>query len=61
MKKEIIQRIFTILVIAAVLAYTVYNYVSGGSDFLYFIVAAAILTYPLLSNILRLISDLRNS
>ena len=59
LKKEMIQRITLILVMLAVLAYTVYNYVSGGSDFLYFVVAALILLYPLVTNIWRLISDLK--
>lgn len=60
MKKEITQRLLTILLMLAVLVYTFYNYQAGKFNFLYFIVFAAILLYPLIGNIIKLISDLKN-
>lgn len=60
MKKEIIQRILLILVMTAVLIYTFYNYQAGKFDQLYLIVFVVVLGYPLVSNVSRLISDLRS-
>lgn len=60
MKKEIVQRIAIILVMLAVMVYTFFNYHSGKIDFLYFVVFMAVLAYPLVGNILKVIEDLKN-
>ena len=60
MKKELIQRILSILVMVAVLIYTFYNYYSGKFGLFYFVIAVTMLGYPLICMICRVIVDLRD-
>lgn len=56
----VIKKILLIVLLLAVLGYTVYNYTTGGSHVLYFIVAALILLFPLINITRSLIDDLKN-
>ena len=55
-----LKRILVILVMVAVLIYTVVNYLTERISLLYFAVFAAILLYPLVGLINGLIQDLKN-
>ena len=59
MKKELIQRLLLILVMMAVVAYTIYNYMNQRIQTPYFMIMLAFLSYVLISNISRLVADLR--
>ena len=59
MKRDVIKQILLILFIMAVLAYTIFNYMSGRSDLPVFLVSLAMLSYFLISMIQGLVEDLR--
>ena len=56
---KIVQRIFTILLIMAVLGYVIFSHINGKSDTDYFLVATAMLSFFLISMVRALIEDLR--
>lgn len=58
--KPITKIIGTIVLILAVMVYTVYNYSTGRTDFTFFVVAMALLTYPLVGMVNQLIRVLRD-
>lgn len=60
MKKEIIQRLLLILLMMAVLVYTIFNYMSQGIDTPYFMIILAFMSYVLISNVAQLVRDLRD-
>ena len=51
------KSIFTILVMLAVMAYTVWNYVNGKTDLVMFLVCMAIMGIPLVNMINLLIQE----
>ena len=53
------KSIFTILVMLAVMAYTVWNYVNGKTDLVMFLVCMAILGIPLVNMINLLIQEFK--
>ena len=53
------KSLFTIPVVLAVMAYTVWNYVQGKTDLLMFLVCMAIMGIPLLNMINLLIQELK--
>ena len=59
MKKDLIQRLLLILLMMAVVAYTIYNYMNQRIETPYFMIMLAFLSYVLISNISRLVRDLR--
>lgn len=60
LKKEIIQRLLLILLMMAVLVYTIFNYMSQGIDTPYFMIILAFMSYVLISNVAQLVRDLRD-
>ena len=58
--KPIAKIIGTIVLILAVMVYTVYNYSTGRTDFTFFVVAMALLAYPLVGMVNQLIRVLRD-
>ena len=50
----------TIVLILAVMVYTVYNYSTGRTDFTFFVVAMALLAYPLVGMVNQLIRAIRD-
>lgn len=58
--KPIVKIIGTILLILAVMAYTVFNYSTGKTDSTFFVVSMVILAYPLLGMINQLIQQLKH-
>jgi len=54
------KTLLTILAMAAVIGYTIFNYVSGRIDTMYFFVFMAILCIPLLNMINILIREWKN-
>jgi len=59
-KKEIIQRLLLILLMMAVLAYTIFNYMSQGLSSTYFMIILAFMSYALISQVAQLVRDLRD-
>jgi len=57
---NITKTILTILAMVAVIGYTIFNYVSGRIDTMYFFVFMAILCIPLLNMINILIREWKN-
>lgn len=60
MKKDIIQRMLLILLMMAVLAYTIFNYMSQRLSSTYFMVILAFMSYALISQVAQLVRDLRD-
>ena len=56
---KITQRILTILTIMIVLAYVIFNYMSGKSDTMMFLVCAGMLSYFLICMFAGLVEDLK--
>ena len=56
----IVKIIGTLVLILAVMAYTVFNYFTGKTDMKFFIVAMALLAYVLAGMINQLIQHLKN-
>ena len=56
---KIAQRILTILLIMAVLGYVIFNYMSGQSDTMMFLVCTAMLSYFLICMFAGLVEDLK--
>ena len=56
---DIIKRVLTILLIMAVLAYVIFNYMSGNSDTMVFLVCAGMLSYFLICMFAGLVEDLK--
>ena len=54
------NHIATIVLMLAVIGYTIYNYVSGRTDFTIFVVCMMLLCLPLLNIIRILIRDWKN-
>ena len=52
--------LLSLLLIAAVLGYTVYNYISGKTDMFSFLVFVAILGIPFVNMVNILIQELKN-
>ena len=59
MKKEIISRLLLILLMMAVLGYTIFNYMSQRLTATHFMVILAFMSYALISQIAQLVRDLR--
>ena len=58
--KPIVKILGTILLILAVMAYTIYNYTTGKTDSKMFLVSMALLGYVLIGMINQLIQHLKN-
>ncbi len=54
------KNIFVVVLILAVMAYTIYNYVAGKTDTTMFVVCMAIMGFPLLNIINITIQQWRN-
>lgn len=59
-KKDMIQRLLLILLMMAVLAYTIFNYMSQRINTTYFMVILAFMSYALISQVAQLVRDLRD-
>lgn len=59
--KPIVKILCTILLILAVMAYTIYNYTTGKTDSKMFLVSMALLGYVLIGMVNQLIQHLKNS
>ena len=59
--KPIVKIIGTILLILAVMAYTIYNFTTGKTDNKMFLVSIALLGYVLMGMVNQLIQYLKNS
>ena len=59
MKKDMIQRLLLILLMMAVLAYTIFNYMSQRLSTTYFMIILACMSYALITQIAQLVRDLR--
>ena len=59
MKKDILQRLLMILLMIAVLAYTIFNYMSQRLTAAYFMIILALMSYALISQVAQLVRDLR--
>ncbi len=53
------KALFSLVIMALVLAYTAYNYVSGKVDLLTLLIAAAVLGIPFVNMVNFLIQDLK--
>ena len=58
--KPIVKIIGTILLILAVIGYTIFNYTVGKTDLKFFLVAMALLAYVLAGMINQLVQFLKN-
>ena len=58
--KPIVKILCTILLILAVMAYTIYNYTTGKTDSKMFLVSMALLGYVLIGMVNQLIQHLKN-
>ena len=58
--KPIVMIIGTILLILAVIGYTIFNYTTGKTDLKFFLVAMALLAYVLAGMINQLVQFLKN-
>lgn len=59
--KPIVKILCTILLILAVMAYTIYNYTTGKTDSKMFLVSMALLGYVLIGMVNQLIQHLKNN
>ena len=59
--KPIVKILCTILLILAVMAYTIYNYTTGKTDSKMFLVSIALLGYVLIGMVNQLIQHLKNN
>ena len=59
--KPIVKILCTILLILAVMAYTIYNYTTGKTDSKMFLVSMALLGYVLVGMVNQLIQHLKNN
>lgn len=57
---KITKILLTLLAMAAVMAYTVYNYVSGRTDQMSFLIYMGILCIPMVNMVNILIQELKN-
>ena len=57
---KITKALLTLLAMAAVIAYTVYNYVSGRTNQMTFLVYMGVLCIPMLNMVNLLIQELKN-
>lgn len=56
----IVKKIAVILLILAVLGYTIFNYMAGNSDTSVFFVSLALMSYFLVSMVASLVNDLKD-
>ena len=59
--KPITKIIGTLVLILAVMAYTIFNYATGKTDFTFFMVAMALLSYTLFGMVNQLVQHLKNN
>ena len=58
--KDVVRTAVILLLMLAVIIYTLYNYVAGNSEFGYFFIAMVMMGLPFVSMLNQLIQQLKN-
>jgi uncharacterized membrane protein YiaA len=58
--KDVVRTVVILLLMLAVIIYTLYNYVAGNSEFGYFFIAMVMMGLPFVSMLNQLIQQLKN-